>query len=214
MEERNIEENNEDDDLFGEDIAFSKESVNRRLGKVQKRNRLAKKVCINKESQQNETREKISSNDNNHIEGDSDDEEFKPAVRKKIPRKEDTVLTTEKTQKKVGTKNEQVSQVITIEDEEREKSVIKLNVKVYKRKESDIIVIKTLVVALYRNDLVKKLVTYISKNLDPKPEKYLEDIKVYFDGDCVNMEMEIKEIGIEDEEQLEVKVPFECNWIK
>ncbi|KAK9173396.1 Ubiquitin-2 like Rad60 SUMO-like family protein [Cryptosporidium meleagridis] len=214
MEERNIEENNEDDDLFGEDIAFSQESVNRRLGKVQKRNRLTKKVCISKETQQNKTKEKITSNDNNHVEEDSDYENFKTTVGKKISRKEDYILTIEKTQEKVGTTNEQVSQVITIDDEEREKSVIKLNVKVYKRKESNILVIKTLVVALYRNDLVKKLVTYISKNLNPKPEKYLEDIKVYFDGDLVNMDMKIKEIGAEDEEQLEVKVPFECNWIK
>ncbi|KAH8585110.1 uncharacterized protein ELE39_003501 [Cryptosporidium sp. chipmunk genotype I] len=208
MEERNIEENNQDDDLFGEDIAFSKESVDRRLGKVQKRTRLTKKAGKNKETQQNETTKKVDNKDSKHIQN-SDDKEFKLKGSKKKIRTEEPDST-----KKERQKNEQASEVITIEDEEGQKSVIKLNVKVYKRKESEIVVIKTLIVALYRTDLIKKLVTYISKNLNPKPAKHLEDIKVYFDGDHVNMEMEIKEIGIEDEEQLEVKVPFECNWIK
>ncbi|OII70759.1 uncharacterized protein cubi_00904 [Cryptosporidium ubiquitum] len=213
VNERNMEDNNEDDDLFGEDVAFSKESVEKRLGKVQRRTKLTKKVGMNKPIQQKESNEKVNKKDNNHMEEDSYDEEFILKVSKKKARTKDSDFTKEKSQRmEIGMNNEQVSEIITIEDEEKEKTVIKLNIKVYKRRESEIVVIKTLIVALYRTDSIKKLVTYISKNLNPKPKNHLEDIKVYFDGDYVNMEMQIKEIGIENEEQLEVKVPFECNW--
>lgn len=206
-----MDENNEDDDLFGEDIAFSKESVDKRLGKVQKKTKITKKKDMNNLTKQKEVNAKVNK-DNDNMKEESDDEEFVLKANKKKARKIDSYSTRAEGQGKgIGMNNERISEIITIEDE-GEKTVIKLNIKVYKKRESEIVVIKTLIVALYKSDSIKKLVTYISKNLNPKPANHLEDIKVYFDGDHVNMDMKIKEIGIENEEQLEVKVPFECNW--
>ncbi|KAL7066707.1 hypothetical protein ACR3K2_28610 [Cryptosporidium serpentis] len=87
---------------------------------------------------------------------------------------------------------------------------LRVNVKVYTRQDADITVIKTLIVTLYRSDLIIKLVTFISNNLLPMVE--IKKIKVFFDGDLLNYSDNFNSIGIEDNEQLDVKVPFECKW--
>ncbi|OII77914.1 hypothetical protein cand_038290 [Cryptosporidium andersoni] len=87
---------------------------------------------------------------------------------------------------------------------------LRVNVKVYTREDADITVIKTLIVTLYRSDLIMKLVTFISNNLLPIVE--IEKIKVFFDGDLLNYSDNFNSIEIEDNEQLDVKVPSECTW--
>lgn len=200
----------EDDDLFGEDVIFSQESVEKRLGKVQKRGKLPKSAATNKSKQEKD--KALGSKNDEQYPGEKDDPDYKEPISRNRLKKVRSSGREEPREKEAGASGGEVSEVITVEDDETEKNVIRLNIKVYKRKASEIIIIKTLAVALYRADPVKKLVTYISKNLSPKLANYMDDIKVYFDGDHVDKEMQIKEIGIDDEEQLEIKVPFECIW--
>ncbi|KAJ1611915.1 hypothetical protein OJ253_685 [Cryptosporidium canis] len=214
MDGLSLPNDSEDDHLFGEDIAFSQESVDRRLGRVHKRSKSSRNLVAERPKQRGKCRKAGDRVDGSDAKKGGPEESGQTDSKKKTRSFRRSATGTKSSGgKEEATSSEEVSEVISVEDdEESEKGVIRLNIKVYKRKESDIIIIKTLVVALYRADPIRKLVTYVSKNLDPKPENYLQDIKVYFDGDQVSKEVSISEIGIDDEEQLEIKVPFECSW--
>ncbi|KAJ1604769.1 hypothetical protein OJ252_3652 [Cryptosporidium canis] len=186
MDGLSLPNDSEDDHLFGEDIAFSQESVDRRLGRVHKRSKSSRNLVAERPKQRGKGRKAGDRVDGSDAKEGSPEEESGQTGSKKKARslRRGASGTRSSGGREEATSSEEVSEVISVEDdEESEKGVIRLNIKVYKRRESEIVVIKTLVVALYRADPIRKLVTYVSKNLDPKPEDYLQDIKVYFDGD-------------------------------
>ncbi|KAK6589710.1 hypothetical protein RS030_178 [Cryptosporidium xiaoi] len=196
-----------DDDelLFGEDVSLSKETIEKRLSKLsKKRTNGSKKVKIGKKLKQSSDNAKCrNNNENNEQPSDKD------------AKHTDKCETNGK------------SLIITVEDNEEDEkdeqikknskeSIIKLNVKVYKRRESEIRIVKVLNIAIFRKDPVNKIVLYVSKNITAPglDENEINDnIKVYFDGDLIEKYKLIEEIGVEDDEQLEVKIPFESNWI-
>ncbi|KAH8741944.1 hypothetical protein FG386_002319 [Cryptosporidium ryanae] len=199
-----------DDDelLFGEDVSLSKEAVEKRLRKSSKRRNNALK------NPRVEKKVKLSR-------GGTKCGDYPVGSNGELLEKE----------RKSSNKNDSgESAVITVEDDDEDdkktggsersdekQSIFKLNVKVYKRREAEMRVIKTLNVAVFRKDQVNKIVLYISRNLVApgltESEVY-DSIKVYFDGDLIEKYKSFQDIGIEDEEQLDVKIPFESSWIK
>ncbi|KAF7456101.1 Rad60/SUMO-like domain containing protein [Cryptosporidium felis] len=215
----------DDSSLFGEDVSFSKERVERLLGKYKRKSKSsASSVKANQKRQFESVNEAIIKPDTGFDGKGTKSKGNGSKVTRNKTRKQKSSSLSENEQGGSGDagyslgqagntaiEKRDVSEIVTIEEKEGENRVIQMNVKVYKRRESEIVVIKKLVVALYIDDPVKKLLAYISKNLTPKPTD-LEEIKIFFDGDPVGQEMLIKEIGIENEEQLEIKVPFESIW--
>ncbi|EEA05185.1 uncharacterized protein CMU_042590 [Cryptosporidium muris RN66] len=173
-------ESDYEESIFGHDISFSKKSVAKRLG-------IQIKPSVKYKSVQKE----LTNNEKTLIElssSSSEDDNKEDNIDNSLP-------------KEYGSHATSISS---------SSETLRVNVKVYTRQGADITVIKTLIVTLYRSDLIMKLVTFISNNLLPMVK--IEKIKVFFDGDLLNYSDNFNSIGIEDNEQLDVKVPFECTW--